>query len=99
MSEGRRDLPSIFNEGVIVSSMSLTAVDNNSYELIVLRDRDFLPGRPSWGSIGSPLAAIAAAVLASHSRDGVGLHVQHPGELCNNNTEFTFIILQIWDLR
>lgn len=97
MSEGwknlwlQRPLPSIFNEGIIVSGMCLTAVDDNSHEFIVLRDSDFLPGWPSWGALASPLAALSAAVLTSHSSDGVRLHVQHPGELCKNNKEVIYI--------
>lgn len=80
--------PSVFNEGVIVSGMCLTAVDNDSHQFIVLRDCDFLPGRPSWGAVTSPLDALNAAVLTSHPSDSVGLHVQHPGELQMNNTHF-----------
>lgn len=64
--------------------MRLTTVDNNSHKLIVLRNCDFFPGWPSWGPVASPLASLSAAVLTSHSRYSVGLHVEHPGELWNN---------------
>lgn len=92
-------LPSIFNEGVIMSSMCLTAVDDNSDKFIVLRDGDFLPGRASWGAVTSALAAFSTAVLSSHSCDGVGLHVKNPGELCKNNIKSNKSYLYLRDLR
>lgn len=74
-------LPSIFNEGIIVSCVGLAAMDNDPHELVVLRDGDLLPGRPSGGTLGSAFASLPATVLPGHPSDGVWLHVQHPGEL------------------
>ena len=62
-------------------SMRLTTVHNNSHQFIVLWNCDFLPGWPSGGPIAPPLACVSTAVLTSHSRYSVGLHIQHPGEL------------------
>lgn len=74
-------LPSVFNEGIIVSRVRLPAVDDDPHELVVLRDGDLLPGRPPGGPLGSAFPPLPAAVLTGHSGDGVWLHVQHPGEL------------------
>lgn len=85
-------LPSIFNEGIIVSRVCLPAVDNDPHELVVLRDGDLLPGRPPGGPLGSAFSSLPAAVLTGHSGDGVWLHVQHPGELKQQLIKARFLL-------
>lgn len=77
----RSNIPSVFDEGIVVSCVCLAAVHHHPHQLVVLRDGDLLPGRASRGAVAAALAALGAAVLASHAGDGVRLHVQHPGEL------------------
>lgn len=76
-----RVLPSVFYEGVVVSCVRLPTVDHNAHEFVVFWDCNFLPGGSSRGAVASSLDPVPAAVLPGHSGHGVGLHVQHPGEL------------------
>lgn len=63
--------------------MRLPAMDNDPHKLVVLRDGDLLPGRPTGGTLGPAFAPLPATVLTGHPGDGVRLHVQHPGELAH----------------
>lgn len=88
-------LPSVLDEGVVMASMCLTTVDNDSHKFIVLWNCNFLPGGTSRRPISSALA-FSATVLTSHSRDGVRLHVQHPGELYTKKKGFTQMLIAFW---